>query len=457
MSSKVKPDQVKVIKELEELIGKPIPCLEEINGEALGYKAVDGVITEISLFYGGLSDLPKSFNKLKSLKVAYLLWNTFKEIPNSLLELKEIELIDLDANLLESLPPAFCNFESLQTLYLSNNKLRNLPKCFGNLKSLKKLYLTGNQLTTLPDSFNQLKSLRRLVLQENNFAEIPSVLLQLKSLVELNVIKNQLTKLPYPIWRMTRLKKFLFVENPWDADWKELLKNTLQVILDHCRKNDTISIFISHAWVDQAKYRILELRDNLENREEINEFYICEEDLVGDIQEFMAQKVPLSQLLLFIATPNSIKSEDCLHEIALALTHQIEIIPIKGMNISWQDLNQLDLSKEGMELFDLGEKKGFEYSTKDLQQFYDALYKYIKQFKREINLYDPERALIDKQILNIRTTLLNLIDSFQFKELLGKDLTHFEDLYLKLSAHEISPIEYYVKIGQLLSKISKNV
>lgn len=70
----------------------------------------------------------------------------------------------------------------------------------------------------------------------------------------------------------------------------------------------------------------------------------------------------------------------------IALKREIEVIPIKGMDISWGDLNRIDLTEEDLGYFDLGREKGIEFNLENFSSFCDNLYKYIKQYKRNINL-----------------------------------------------------------------------
>jgi Leucine-rich repeat (LRR) protein len=288
-------------------------------------------------------------------------------------------------------------------------------------------------------------------LQNNQFKTFPNAVIGLKLLRKLNVKGNKLTELPLSIWRMKKLRRFYTQENPWDGKWSELLRNTTAVILEECRKGDSINVFLSHAWDDQRNYRILELEANLENRDEIYEVFICEEDLVGDIREFMDEKVPQSNLLLFLATKNSLKSEACRHELALALSNQIEIVPLKSRNLEWQDLKKIDLSGEGYGIIDLSEKKGFEFATEDFEAFCDDLYQYITQFKREVNLYDPKKAEIDKIALNIKSIILNLIESNNFRKVIKQNRPQLIELYQNFIAKQITAVNFYREIGKILS------
>lgn len=196
---------------------------------------------------------------------------------------------------------------------------------------------------------------------------------------------------------------------------------------------------------------------NLEKQEEIYEVVICEEDLVGDIQAFMDEKVPQSQLLIFMGTQNAIESEAYRHELALALMHGKEIIPIKGMDIEWDGLNHIDLTQEGQGYFDLGDKKGFPFNDENFDGFCNELYEYILQYKREVNLFEPNKARIDKQRVNFKKIIENFAESEEFLKTLEENIIQFEDIFQKLSKNQISTSDYFLKCAQLISKNSKSV
>ena len=116
-------------------------------------------------------------------------------------------------------------------------------------------------------------------------------------------------------------------------------------IREFCRQKATINVFISHSVSDFDYYKIENISDYLQNQEEINKAYYCEEDLKGNIDKFMKKTVPKCQIMLFVGTQNSIfDSEDCSFELFLARKHKIPIIPIKGIDVSWDDLASIGLS-----------------------------------------------------------------------------------------------------------------
>ena len=132
------------------------------------------------------------------------------------------------------------------------------------------------------------------------------------------------------------------------GEWAKLEKCDISTVRKLCRKLHGIVVFISHAWDDQEQYRIVELKRYLENEinvqeqdislDIVHEVYICEDDVVEDIQKFMSENIPKSQLLVFVGTKNSIKSNACRYELYLARKFNVKIIPIKGVDIQWTDL-----------------------------------------------------------------------------------------------------------------------
>ena len=192
--------------------------------------------------------------------------------------------------------------------------------------------------------------------------------------------------------------------------------------------------------------------DNLEQRDEIYQVIICEKDLVGNIQEFMDENIPKSHLLIFIGTKNSIASEACLHELALALIHGIEIIPIKGMDIEWNDLNHIDLRQQKQGYLDLGLEKGIEFNSINLNKFFDELYTYIRKYKREINLFETTQVKLEKERSNMLSSINNFINSELFEENLKQNLRQFEELFQALSKNQIAPSEYLLECAKIISK-----
>jgi len=254
---------------------------------------------------------------------------------------------------------------------------------------------------------------------------------------------NNLSELPGPIWPLANLKELYLENNLWDEESQKVITKEIPEILIYCRKNATLNIFLSHAVADFEYFKINKISENLKEPNEIYQAFFCEEDLSGNIDDFMNERVPESQLLLFFASQKSVfNSVDCAHELELARTHKIQIIPIKGADVSWEDLSKIGLSRE----------LGFEFNENNFDDFCKTISDYIIKFKKDVDLFEPEEARLDKEKFKIRNTLNNLIDSEDFFELLKKNGEVLQQIFEDLSNNKISSLDYFLKIAQILSK-----
>ena len=247
--------------------------------------------------------------------------------------------------------------ENLKYLDLNHTNIAELPKLFKNLKSLQNLYLSNNKrLSSLPESFDNLSKLTTLDISSCNFSEIPTILWRLKTFTRLNLQNNPLT-----------------------PEESLIIQKTLQEIMTHIRKKSAIEIFISHAVVDFETYKLKQLSEFLENQKEIYQAYYCESDLTGNIDDFMNDYLPRCQMVIFIATQKSVfNSPDCAHEFDLAKKMAIQIIPIKGNDVNWEDLAKIGLDRE----------LGMEFEMDNFDGFSQKLHQYIYDYKRNIDLFE---------------------------------------------------------------------
>jgi len=259
---------------------------------------------------------------------------------------------------IKSLPDSFGVFNNLRSLTIINTPIEYLPNSFGELTNLEFLDLSNNHLKSLPDSFTNLTSITKLNLSSNQFTEIPTQL-----------------------WAFTELTELNLSGNPLSSEENTIIQKVPDLIREYLRKKATIKVFISHAVVDFELYRIRDLVDYLEKQKEISEVYFCEADLAGNIDEWMLEAVQKCQLILFIGTNKSVfDSVDCANELQLADKFSIPVVPIKGYDVDWPDLAEKNLSRE----------LGLEFDKDNFDVFCEDLYKYIENFKREINLMDKE-------------------------------------------------------------------
>ena len=325
---------------------------------------------------------------------------------------------------------------------MSQNQLTNIPDSLKNLINIKILNLSQNEFEVIPDAIGGLKSLEKLSLISNKLSSLPRSIGSLENLEYLDLRMNNFSELPGSIWSLENLKELYLENNLWDEESQKVITKEIPEILKYCRKNATLNIFLSHAVADFDYFKIEKISEILRGQNEIYQAFFCEEDLSGNIDDFMNERVPESQLLLFFASQKSVfNSVDCAHELDLARTHKIQIIPIKGADVSWGDLSKIGLSRE----------LGFEFNESEFDNFCSTITDYIIKFKKDVDLFEPEEARLDKEKFKIRNTINNLIDSEDFIEKIKINIEELQQLFEELSNNKISSLDYFVKIGQILS------
>ena len=388
------------IKELPHSIGnlKTLKSLTLIKGSITDLPESIGGLTALEDLY--LSDnqiekLPESIGNLQSLKNINLSSNKLRILPESLGKLKNLQYLNLSYNKnIERLPESLGNLSSLQNLGLAGNQnsknlLEALPENFGNLVNLQNLNLNYNDLAELPESFINLKSLQSLALNNNKrLSSLPDSFDNLSNLTTLNMSNCNFTEIPEILWRLKSLTQLGMNYNPLNPEESLIVQKTLQEIMSYIRQKSAIEIFISHAVADFETYNIKQLSDFLEKQKEVYQAYYCESDLMGNIDDFMNDYLPRSQMVVFIATQKSVfNSPDCAHELDLARKMAIQIIPIKGNDVTWEDLGKIGLDRE----------LGMEFEMENFDGFSQKMYQYVLDYKRNIDLFEDGIAKTAKK------------------------------------------------------------
>ena len=436
-------EDIKVLLDLERNFNKRFNQVYEISMDSCGIEVKDGNIIGIGLFNCGLTNFPGQILKFKSIQKLNLADNKLETIPESISELRNLRKLDLSINKLNSIPESIGKLEFLKKLGLEHNQLESLPESIGNLKNLKNLNLKENKLENLPNNIGKLISLKKLNLKENQLNHIPESIGELNGIESLILGNNNLFELPWTIWKLKNLNFLHLDNNSWKDEWEELASRDLPSILKFCQKRATINIFISYAVVNFDYFHIKDISEFLAGQEEIYNAFYCETDLRGNIDDFMNETVPKCQLLLFFASNKSVfNSVDCAHELELARKHNIQIIPIKGKDVNWGELKEKNLDR----------LLGHEFKENEFNEFCENLYEYIKQFKRDVNLFDSEEAKFDKEKLNVQNLINRYLDSEEFNEILRENLEKFKEIFQMFSNDQISPMEYLGKLAQILMK-----
>jgi len=203
------PIQSHILNELERLIKKPIPSVNQVDFGTHGVRIEDGEITELGLISCGVSEIPKDISKLISLKRLIVRDQNLSIVPKSIGQLKNLESLSIcgfHSNKLESLPESIGSLSSLKELILENNRLNSLPESIGGLKNLEKLNLYGNNLNTLPNGIGKLKKLKSLYLALNRIKSLPKTLKNLLNLKEVSLHQNAMKEVPLALTELKKLE-----------------------------------------------------------------------------------------------------------------------------------------------------------------------------------------------------------------------------------------------------------
>ena len=323
----------------------------------------------------GLRSLPDNFGQLISLTEVNLYQNRLLRIPESIGELSNLTHLNLNSNRISTIPLSLCKLEKLKQLELSHNSIEMVPECIDQLKSLNMLLLNSNKLTELPYSIANLESLETLWINSNQLTELPEVITKLR-LAKLSISDNQLKNLPYFIYIMESLRDLKVTGNPFSEEEQEIAQRDTNAILDYCRQRASIAVMLIHTEVDAKAHRITELIEYLESKSEI--FAVLPP---------IDSNLNATDLVLFLATAGSINSSNMVQILKNAKSQGIDAVPLKGLDVGWGDLADVDLSRE----------LGHEFTPDDFEGFCENVYGYIQQLKRSHNIFKDKSTILLKE------------------------------------------------------------
>ena len=215
---------------------------------------------ELKLRTKGLTHIPLSLCRLKSLRSLDLSGNAITYIPSELNNLGNLRSLNISNNQLITLHPhALRGLSNLEALDLSGNQLKEIPKDIEGLSNLKYLYLIGNQLKYISEEIGKLSDLQYLYAWKNEITELPLSIGKLKNLIHLDLSENNLKNLPIGIGELKNLSILNLKGNFLTTLPKEIKKLTLLKELDLSKNNFVIlPPVIGHL----ANLRYLDVCDN---------------------------------------------------------------------------------------------------------------------------------------------------------------------------------------------------
>ncbi|TFH29925.1 MAG: leucine-rich repeat domain-containing protein [Promethearchaeota archaeon] len=335
-----------------------------------------GQLTELwnlTITQGKLRTVPSSIGNLKKLKEVNLSKNQIDSIPPEFGELTNLKKLDLSNNNLTMLPSEICNLSNLEMIDLTENHLEELPENFGNLKSLNILTVNKNDLNILPESIGLCERLEYMNLKENNISALPKSLGS-SNVKFLSLKENKLKNLPYVLWPLKTLETLELDDNPLSEFEHSLIDRDIDTLRDYFHQRSSMAIFVSHAVIDYEPYRLADLGEYLAAKPEIYKVFLCEQDLSGNIDDFMDKNVPISDIVFFLGSKKSVfNSPDCAHELELSKNHTISVFPMKGGDVSWEDMNSIGLYDD----------PGIIFNPDNFQEMCEQLYENVKKFDQD--------------------------------------------------------------------------
>jgi hypothetical protein len=251
--------------------------------------------------------------------------------------------------------------------------LETLPDDFGKLNSLNVLTIRKNELKSLPDTIGHCDKLEFINLHENSLVNLPKSMGTSK-VKQLFLPGNKLETLPYELWPLETLEKLDLTNNPLSDFEQSLINRDIDTLRDYFHQRSSMSIFVSHAVIDYEPYKLAALGEYLEAKPEVYKVYLCEQDLSGNIDKFMDDNVPISDMVTFLGTQKSVfNSPDCAHELELSEKYQVPVYSMKGTDVSWPDMVTTGLP----------ENPGLFYDLADFQKVWEQIYTYVQKFDQE--------------------------------------------------------------------------
>jgi len=391
-----------------------------------------------------LSSLPNSLEKLKSLTTLQLGFNKFIKFPESLLMIPKLKYLSILNTQISSVPESIIKLTHIEQLSLDGNQIEVLPSSIGSLTTLKALSLWSNRITNLPESFWNLKNLEGLTLNENNLTTLSNNIANLMNLKRLRINSNKLSKLPSSMWKMKHLELLEIENNPWNDDWKEISGLGREDILIFCKKREPIQILLILGKNDENQLNVENLRSFLTSQEEISQLTVFND---FSVKNTSSKSLNLNNihLVLFYASQDSLFNSMIFKDMIKHVKEEgIQIIPIKGSDVSWGDLAEVELSRE----------LGLEHSKDDIHQFCENLYEYILDFKHSVDLIDREQGKFDKSLLVFRTIIKEHISKSGFKNLVTQRNDKCTDILNQYKNGEISQEEFVHQFGTLIKDTS---
>ncbi len=159
--------EVDALKELEQLIGEPLPVLQRCDGGNFGFKPLNFLVDALAVNYKDIEILPPGLRNLHVLTELYLNFNQLVDVTKCFDGLFSVKHIEIWNNKLTALPANIKDIKDLMHLEVNSNHINVLPPEIGKLIKLNFLDASYNKLEQLPSAISELSSLKSLYLSNN--------------------------------------------------------------------------------------------------------------------------------------------------------------------------------------------------------------------------------------------------------------------------------------------------
>lgn len=161
------------------------------------------------------------------------------------------------------------------------------------------------------------------------------------------------------------------------------------------KKPFKVRVFISHSSKDYERYKLKELGGKIDSAIKQSQHYKWLPDLKQDSNnETATDEVALksdekdttseqlkkgdalkdSQILLFLATDETLHSEEAKQQLAYARENELFVVPIKSESVEWGDMATLELNRD----------LGVEFKMETFEESSDEVLKFIKNFQNDL-------------------------------------------------------------------------
>ncbi|KKM69103.1 hypothetical protein LCGC14_1454190, partial [marine sediment metagenome] len=210
LSSLLKPEEVNIILELENIPGTKFKIEETLERIPEGRNSItikDKGVIRLQMSGQNLKEPPFILTKFKALKYLFISAFDFEKIPDWIGNFEHLESLDISSCELQSIPEAIGKLKSLKKLNLFNNYLITLPEFIGELTNLVELNCRMCRLESLPESIGNLKQLRILNLTDNELRKLPLSIINLRNLESIYISGNRFMKLPEILLILPKIKE----------------------------------------------------------------------------------------------------------------------------------------------------------------------------------------------------------------------------------------------------------